>query len=234
MKPEVLALIPARGGSKGIPRKNIQPLNGVPLIAYTIDVALRACNVTRVIVSTDDPEIAAVARNYGAEVPFLRPRAIAGDDAAIGDAFAHAARELDRRGYVPAYTATLYPTSPFRSVELVEHLVNVGIERNCRIVTVKALDLGDWDGLACSGDVFRPLRPVPDQAAMLAYRSYGVFSGMGAANSPRTYVHELRDPASFIDIDAPEDLRLAEEILARGLFAMRKPLVRSSLRREAI
>ncbi|MDD3312412.1 acylneuraminate cytidylyltransferase family protein [Pseudodesulfovibrio sp.] len=234
MKPEVLALIPARGGSKGIPRKNIQPLCGVPLIAYSIDVALRARNVTRVIVSTDDPEIAEVARSYGAEVPFLRPKAIAGDGAAIGDAFAHAAGELRRAGYVPAYTATLYPTSPFRSVELVEHLVDVGLERNCRITTVKALDLASWSAAVCADGAYRRVEASPGQAALLAYRSYGVFSGMGVGNAGRTYLHELRDPASFIDIDAPEDLRLAEQILAWGLFPLRRPEEQRPERREAI
>ncbi len=72
-KPEVLVIIPARGGSKGIPRKNIRNFAGYPLIAYSIQAALNSKYVTRIIVSTDDEEIAAVARQYGAEVPFLRP-----------------------------------------------------------------------------------------------------------------------------------------------------------------
>ena len=75
--PEVLALIPARGGSKGIPRKNIRPFAGYPLIAYSIAAALQAGTVTRVVVTTDDEEIAGVARNYGAEVPFMRPSELA-------------------------------------------------------------------------------------------------------------------------------------------------------------
>ena len=73
MKPDILALIPARGGSKSIPRKNIRPFAGHPLIAYSIAAGLQSQAVTRVIVSTDDEEIAAVARQYGAETPFLRP-----------------------------------------------------------------------------------------------------------------------------------------------------------------
>ena len=77
---EVLALIPARGGSKGIPRKNIREFAGAPLIAYSIAAGLRANTVTRVIVSTDDEEIAEVARAWGAEVPFLRPAELANDE----------------------------------------------------------------------------------------------------------------------------------------------------------
>mgnify|MGYP000846022064 FL=1 len=78
-KPEVLAIIPARGGSKGIPRKNIKSFAGFPLIAYSILAALRAESVTRVIVSTDDDEIACVARDWGADVPFMRPAELAQD-----------------------------------------------------------------------------------------------------------------------------------------------------------
>ena len=78
--PEILALIPARGGSKGIPRKNIRNFAGYPLIAWSIAAAKQAKTVTRVIVSTDDEEIAAVAREYAAETPFLRPSELAQDD----------------------------------------------------------------------------------------------------------------------------------------------------------
>ncbi len=79
-KPEVLALIPARGGSKGIPRKNIRDFAGAPLIAYSIAAGLQAQHVTRVIVSTDYEEIAAVPRQWGAETPFLRPTELAQHD----------------------------------------------------------------------------------------------------------------------------------------------------------
>ena len=79
-KPEVLALIPARGGSKGIPRKNINLFAGYPLISYSIAAGTQAQSVTRVILSTDDEEIAAVARRWGAETPFLRPAELAQDN----------------------------------------------------------------------------------------------------------------------------------------------------------
>jgi CMP-N-acetylneuraminic acid synthetase len=78
-KPEVLAIVPARGGSKGIPRKNIRLFAGYPLIAYSIAAGLQAQTVTRVVVTTDDEEIAAVARQYGGETPFLRPAELAAD-----------------------------------------------------------------------------------------------------------------------------------------------------------
>ncbi|WP_322807694.1 acylneuraminate cytidylyltransferase, partial [Thermanaerothrix sp.] len=124
--PEVLALIPARGGSKGIPRKNIRPFAGHPLIAYSIAAARQAETVTRVVVSTDDEEIAAVAREYGAEVPFLRPPELAQDDTTDLPVFQHALRWLaEHEGYHPEVVVQLRPTSPVRPLGLVDAAVRL-------------------------------------------------------------------------------------------------------------
>src|SRR5512147_323733 len=110
-KPEVLAIIPARGGSKGIPRKNIKEFAGHPLIAYSIAAGLQAQAVTRVIVSTDDDEIASVALRYGAEVPFMRPSELAEDTTADLPVFQHALAWLEEReGYRPLMVVQLRPT----------------------------------------------------------------------------------------------------------------------------
>jgi CMP-N,N'-diacetyllegionaminic acid synthase len=112
---EILALIPARGGSKGLPRKNVLPLGGKPLIAHTIETALAAELVTRTIVSTDDEEIAEVARAYGAEVPFMRPAELAQDASTDLDVFRHALEWLAAtEGYEPELVAHLRPTNPLR------------------------------------------------------------------------------------------------------------------------
>src|SRR5689334_17125226 len=92
---EILALIPARGGSKGIPRKNIRNFAGYPLIAWSIAAAKQSACITRVILSTDDEEIAAVAREYGAETPFLRPPELAQDQTTDLPVFEHALAWLD-------------------------------------------------------------------------------------------------------------------------------------------
>src|SRR5512141_46283 len=100
MKPEVLAIIPARGGSKGIPRKTIRNFSGYPLIAWSIAAAKQSSSVTRVIVSTDDEEIAAVAREWGAETPFLRPAELAEDKTTDLPVFEHALKWLEEiEGY---------------------------------------------------------------------------------------------------------------------------------------
>lgn len=125
----VLAVITARGGSKGLKQKNILPLGGIPLIGWTIRAALDSKCIDRVIVSTDDEQIADVALKFGADVPFLRPRDLASDTAKSADVIAHALKSIP--GY--EYAALLQPTSPFRTAadldagfELWERMPEVG------------------------------------------------------------------------------------------------------------
>ena len=123
-KPEVLALIPARGGSKGIPRKNIRPFSGFPLIAWSIAAALQSEMVTRIIVSTDDEEIASVAREWGAETPFLRPAKFAQDQTTDLPVFEHALKWLaEHENYRPDVVVQLRPTSPIRPHDCVDAAV---------------------------------------------------------------------------------------------------------------
>ncbi len=126
---EILAIIPARGGSKGIPRKNIRLFAGYPLIAWSIAAARQARSVTRAIVSTDDPEIAAVAHEYGAEVPFLRPAELAQDQTPDWPVFEHALRWLEKHeGYQPEVVVQLRPTSPIRPPWCVDEAVRILLE----------------------------------------------------------------------------------------------------------
>src|SRR6266540_4101930 len=123
---EILALIPARGGSKGIPRKNIRNFAGYPLIAWSIAAAKQASCVTRIIVSTDDEEIAAVAREYGAETPFLRPAELAQDQTTDLPVFEHTLDWLERNeNYKPEVVIQLRPTSPIRPKDCVDDAVKI-------------------------------------------------------------------------------------------------------------
>lgn len=123
-KPEVLAVIPARGGSKGIPHKNIRDFAGYPLVAYSVAAATHSDFVTRTVVSTDDPEIAAVARDYGAETPFMRPAELAADDTLDLPVFEHALNWLaENEDYHPDLVVQLRPTSPVRPVDLIDRAV---------------------------------------------------------------------------------------------------------------
>lgn len=123
-RPEVLALIPARGGSKSIPRKNLLALNGTPLIAYSIAQARASRHITRVVVSTDDREIATVAAAHGAEVPFMRPAELAQDASTDFEVFDHALRWLrDHDRYACECVVHLRPTGPVRRVELIDRAI---------------------------------------------------------------------------------------------------------------
>lgn len=112
-----LGLIPARGGSKGISGKNVRLMAGKPLIAWTIEVAKTCHYLDRLIVSTDDEEIAAVARQYGAETPFMRPRELASDAASSEGVFLHAIDWFEKQGMFYDTFVVLQPTSPLRTLE---------------------------------------------------------------------------------------------------------------------
>lgn len=127
----MIALIPARGGSKGLPGKNIKNLCGKPLIAHTIEAALKAEGIERVIVTTDSEEIAAVAREYGAEVPFLRPAALAGDTSSAVDVYLHAVDFLEKEsGRSIEKFMVLLPTAPLRNSVNIEQALRQFYEKN--------------------------------------------------------------------------------------------------------
>lgn len=144
--PLVLGIVPARGGSKGVPRKNIRPLAGRPLIVYTIAAAAGAVHLDRFLVSTDDEEIAAIARSEGAWVPFLRPAEYATDRASCVFLIQHALDWLaEHERYVPDAVAFLPPTSPLRTAAdidgTIESLWSSGLDS---AVTVYPVDDHPW------------------------------------------------------------------------------------------
>lgn len=136
---EVLAVIPARGGSKGLVKKNTLPLAGHPLIAYSIKAARDAKLVTRTIVNTDAEYIAEEARKYQAEIPFMRPAELAGDLSTDLDVFIHTLQWLkDHEGYTPDYVVQLRPTSPVRPTGIVDQCIKRLIDSDgdsVRVVT---------------------------------------------------------------------------------------------------
>jgi CMP-N-acetylneuraminic acid synthetase len=129
----VLAVIPARGGSKGVPRKNIRDVDGKPLIAYTIETALQARHLFhRIIVSTDDIEIAETARRFGADVPFMRPQELATDTARTIPVVQHAVRFVEEQdGVEMDWICLLQPTEPFRTVADLEVGLQLAARGGC-------------------------------------------------------------------------------------------------------
>ena len=138
---KILAIIPARAGSKGIKDKNIIDLNGKPLIAYSIEAAKKSKYIDRIVVSTDGEEIARVAKEWGADVPFLRPDYLASDTAKTIDAMVHCIETLKEMGEEYDYVVLLQPTQPLRKAkhidEAIEQLISSGEESLVSISKVK-------------------------------------------------------------------------------------------------
>lgn len=127
---KIIAIIPARGGSKGLANKNICLLNKKPLIAYTIEVALQSTKINKVVVSTDNRSIAKIAEKYGAQVPFFRPQRLAQDTTPMSDVIQHTVKSLEKKGEKYDYILILQPTSPLRRLIDINKAIN-------KIITLK-------------------------------------------------------------------------------------------------
>ncbi len=139
--PTVTAVITARGGSKGIPGKNLKMVGGRPMIAWTIEAARRAKRLSRVLLSTDDPEIARVAAEYGAEVPFMRPAEFAQDASSHLSVILHALDWMAANGGAPDYVCLLQPTSPLRIADDIDGAIALAVERGAdAVVGLAALE----------------------------------------------------------------------------------------------
>lgn len=218
---DVVALVPARGGSKGIPRKNLAPLGGRPLVAWTINAALESASVARTVVSTEDEEIAAAARDLGAEV-LPRPRELAADGTPMRAVIAHALEELPGIDVL----VLLQPTSPLRRAhhvdEAVQLLLASGADSVVSVVEVPhryrpgSLMALDGDRLLRVGDDYgtrqeKPLVYARNGPAVLVLRADRIGDDLYGGDC-RPYVMEQRES---VDVDDPFDLELAELLLAR-------------------
>jgi len=233
-RPEVLAIVPARGGSKSIPHKNAKLFLGHPLLAFSIAAGLQAKSVSRVIVSTDDEALAAIARQYGAQAPFLRPAQYAQDDTPDLPVFKHALGWLaDNEKYRPDFVVQLRPTSPLRPRGLVDRAVETLIEHkeadSARGVVPAAQNPHKMWALS-NGGALQPLVKVkglnepynaPRQALPPTYWQTGHVDVIRAATilkkdsmSGETIWAVMIDPQYTVDIDTPNDWRRAEWLAA--------------------
>lgn len=217
----ILAVIPARGGSRGIPRKNLRRIAGKPMIAYTIQAALASRRVDAVVVSTDDPEIAQVARRYGASVPFLRPAPLARDDTATPPVVEHAVSQVEGSGGLVEVVVTLQPTSPFINPAVIDQAIEMREHASAECaVSVAEIGLpasivgGLIEGRFCA----LPLPPGTDlrrQAAPPTVRLTGAVyvTTRGLLATGRLFddrpVAVLTEGIAAIDIDDFADLRRA-------------------------
>jgi CMP-N,N'-diacetyllegionaminic acid synthase len=232
---EILALIPARGGSKALPRKNVLPVAGKPLIAHSIETARASRLVTRTLVSTDDEEIASVAREYGAEVPFRRPAELAQDDSTDLDAFAHALAWLrDEEAYAPELVVHLRPTNPVRRAERVDEAIRLLLEdpQADSLRSVSWPELSPYKMWRIEAGYLRPLLQVeglPDAHSVPRQRLPEVWwqNGyvdvirprtileLGSMSGERVLPFVIEEP--FVEIDYADAVERAEALLRGGL-----------------
>ena len=229
----ILGLICARGGSKGVPKKNIKHLGGKPLIGWSIDIARRCKFIDRIVVSTDDPEIAAIAKDFGADVPFIRPEELAMDDSPEWLVWQHALRKLGELNEFRAdYLTVLPPTSPFRlskdvrrSVELIysdDIDMVISVTRSGRNPYFNMVEL-DSNGLA-------HLSKKPEQKISRRQDTPHVFDMTTVLYTARTdfvlnaeslfdgKVKPLMIPETrAVDIDTEMDFKFAEFLISKDL-----------------
>ena len=229
---EILAIIPARGGSKSIPKKNIRSFAGHPLIAYSIAAALAAETVNRVIVSSDDEEICAIARTYGAETPFLRPNEFAMDETPDLPVFIHTLEWLENKeNYKPSIVIHLRPTSPLRKVSHIDQAVYQLLERPeadaIRTVCVPFQNPFKMWQITSEGFI-KPLMkpPYPEAYNLPRQQLPEVYWQTGYVDAAWTDTIRIKnsmtgdhilplviEPNEWIDIDSPNDWRHAERLL---------------------
>jgi len=155
---KILAIIPARGGSKGIRRKNLQKLSGKPLIAHTIIAAKKTKSINKIIVSTDDKEIGKISKNNGAEVPFLRPKQISKDTSSTIEVIKHALKFLqENQSYVPDIIILLQPTSPLRTSQLITKTINtLKKSKATSVITVSKITKHPYASYWLKNDFLKP------------------------------------------------------------------------------
>lgn len=141
-KPKIIAIIPARGGSKRFPGKNLYPLNGRPLLSYPIAIAKKVKQIDRIIVSTDDKKIAAAAKKYGAEVPFMRPSNLADDISPVAETMAYTVKKLEQEeGFHADYVVLLQATNPLVKSEDVGKAIELALEKKAdSVVAITSVD----------------------------------------------------------------------------------------------
>jgi CMP-N-acetylneuraminic acid synthetase len=226
----ILCVIPARGGSKGIPRKNLQPFLGAPLVSWTIRAALDSGRLARVVVSTDSEEIASVAREAGAEVPGLRPAELAEDHVHAFHVVEQVLAELAARdGFVPEAVMMLLPTSPLRTADDIRGAIDL-FEQEAATAVISVVDLGKYMTNLRYLRGNRLVRVAPDEDPNAQRQGleplYGVNGSiflartaeLGAAGTFHLdgALGYVMPPDRSVDVNSPEDLNLALHMARAG------------------
>jgi CMP-N-acetylneuraminic acid synthetase len=224
----VLGIVTARGGSKGVPRKNIRELAGKPLLAWTADAARAARRLSRVVLTTDDPEIADVGRRAGLDVPFMRPAELALDSTPSLPVLQHVVKTLEDSGDRYDATCLLQPTNPFRAPDTIDRCIELletsGADSVVTVLPVPAEHNPHWvyfvgpDGAlvpAMGGETIprrQDLPPAYHREGSVYVTRRDVLMERGSLYGARTIGYPI-DPSRSINIDTVEDWERAEAML---------------------
>ncbi len=230
----IMAVITARGGSKGVPRKNIRDLSGKPLIAWSIEAAKNSRYVDRIIISTEDTEIRDISLEYGAEVPFLRPRELAEDNSSSVDVVLHVIGKLEKDyNYTPDYILLLQPTSPLRNEVHIDDSIEALLEKGSgfdSLISVTELEHPVyWNRMIGVRGELKNFMEYDKgshyrrQDFQKVFRLNGAiylietkaFKEVKSFETGNTFAYVM-DRVSSVDIDTEDDFRLAEYYLGRS------------------
>jgi CMP-N-acetylneuraminic acid synthetase len=218
-----VGIIPARAGSRGLPGKHLRRIGGRPMIEHTIRAALSARRIDRVIVSTNDPAVARLARRIGAEVPFERPDALAADDTPTAPVTEHAVSWLERNGTPVEIAVTLQPTSPLRGADEIDAVVALLDKRNVRSAVsvapiglpasvVGALVAGHFVPMPVGGDARRQAAPPAVRITGGVYATRRDLLAEGKLLDDRPAAFHV-DAAGAVDVDDADDLAEARRLM---------------------
>ena len=224
---KALAIIPARGGSKGVPLKNIKKLNGKHLIKYTIDAAKKSKLLDRIIVSTDNEKIATLSGRYGAEVPFIRPKKISGSKATQFQVIKHALDFLKTEMYFPDIVVLLQPTSPFRTTKIIDDSIKKLIKSKATsVVSVMQMKQHPYASFWIKNGMLKPFKKDFDshgtrqKRPVLYYPTGSVYTFMARNLSQYKSIYgpkmkPIVEDESNLDIDTALDFFMCEMVLKR-------------------
>ena len=227
-RPEILGIIPARGGSKGIPQKNLQKILGKPMIQYSFEAAKKS-QISKIIVTTDDKKIAYFARSQGVDAPFLRPKKLSIDTAKTYDVIMHALNYLEsKEEYIPDIVVLLQPTSPLRTSKMIDDSVQVLKQRDTTsVVSVSKIKTHPSSAFFYTGKFLKPFRrdfkkfdrrqqyvPLYFPTGAIYATWYSTIKKYNSIYGPKIRPL-ISDQENSIDIDTKFDMFVAEMTLSR-------------------
>ena len=242
-KSNVVGIIPARGGSKGVPKKNIKEIGGFPMIAYSVVAAKLVENMDRCIVSTDSEEIADVAKSFGGDVPFLRPTELATDSSTDIEYIRHAIEWFnDNEGYIPEYWVLLRPTTPLREPEVIENAIRkmIGSPGATSLISIHEFAETPGKMFGMQGEFLHglcPMDPRPEYFALPRQEFAPAYFGNGYVDIVRSSTILDRD-SCFGDrmlgfeapdtgeIDVPEDFKRVDYYLDQSSNSIHQHLIK--------